>query len=61
MLEYLSKHTQKWTEFKSAPTRGELLSLKKYNYRISKDGKEAVIDDLIRQIDGKDIRVVTIS
>lgn len=61
MICYLSKHSGKWIEFKSNPTKGELLSLKKYHYKVMVNGVEVTIDSLINQIDGNDIRVVTIS
>lgn len=60
MLKYISKHTQEWTEFKSEPTRGELISLAKYQYKISRDGKTASIDDLIREIDGKQVKITEV-
>ena len=47
-MKYFSKYRNEWIEFKAAPTRGELLSLKKYHYRIQLDGVEVSIDELTK-------------
>jgi hypothetical protein len=47
-MKYFSKYRNEWIEFKATPTRGELLSLKKYHYRIQVDGVEVSIDELTK-------------
>ena len=61
MICYLSKWSGKWIEFESNQTKGELLSLKKYHYKVMLNDIEVSIDSLINQIDGNDTNVVTIS
>ena len=34
IYQYFSKWQNKWVDFKKNPTKGELLELKKYFYRI---------------------------
>lgn len=44
-LKYFSKWREKWVDFE--PTKGELLHLKEYRYRISMNGVETDIDKIV--------------
>lgn len=47
-MKYFSKYRNAWVPFKQKPTRGQLIELQKYNYRIMVDGSEIEISKLIK-------------
>lgn len=49
-LQYYSKWRNAWADFHTPPTRGELLSLARYHYRVLVDGVETEINELIKTI-----------
>lgn len=48
MLTYFSKWRLVWVEFNTPPTPGELLSLRRYKYRVALDGVETDILKLLK-------------